>query len=112
MIVVSHKSTENRVMENLDQEGTLTDIAALATALQSAEISESFMSAAAWESIFQDAVHESDPIMAEAKIRKAEAAIFERINDYSSCPGSLEEQALLDALGTIKVLRSVRRIGK
>lgn len=65
---------------------------------------------AAWESVFQDAVHESDPKMAETKIRIAEAAIFDRIHDFATGPGSLEEQALFDALGTIKVLRSVRRI--
>ena len=63
-----------------------------------------------WESVFQDAVHESDPMIAETKIRTAEAAIFDRIHDFSTNPGSLEEQALFDALGTIKVLRSVRRI--
>jgi len=65
---------------------------------------------AAWESVFQDAVHESDPMIAEVKIRIAEAAIFDRIHDFGSSPGSLEEQALFDALGTIRVLRSVRRI--
>ena len=67
---------------------------------------------AAWESVFQDAVHESDPIAAPAKIRAAEAAIFDRIHDFAASPGSLEEQALFDALGTIKLLRSVRRIPK
>jgi len=65
---------------------------------------------AAWESVFQDAVHESDPMIAEVKIRIAEAAIFDRIHDFGTGLGSLEEQALFDALGTIRVLRSVRRI--
>jgi hypothetical protein len=65
---------------------------------------------AAWEFVFQDAVHESDPMMARTKIRMAEEVIFDRIRDFSNSPGSLEEQALFDALGTIKVLRSVRRI--
>jgi hypothetical protein len=64
----------------------------------------------AWESALQDAVHEPDPTMAEAKILIAEEAIFDRIHDCSTSPGSLEEQALFDALGTIKILRSVRRI--
>lgn len=64
----------------------------------------------AWEAVFQDAVHEPDPIAAPAKIRAAEVAIFDRIHDFASIPGSLEEQALFDALGTIKVLRSVRRL--
>jgi len=64
----------------------------------------------AWESALQDAVHEPDPTMAEAKIRMAEEAIFDRIHDCSISPGSSEEQALFDALGTIKILRSVRRM--
>ena len=51
----------------------------------------------AWESALQDAVHEPDPTMAEAKIRMAEEAIFDRIHDCSISPGSLEEQALFDA---------------
>jgi hypothetical protein len=63
-----------------------------------------------WETVLQDAVHESDPMMAEVKIRMAEMAIFNRIHDFSTNPGSLEEQALFDALGTIRVLRHVRRI--
>jgi len=67
---------------------------------------------AAWESVFQDVVHESDPMAAPAKIRAAEVAIFDRIDDFAQSPGSLEEQALFDALGTIKVLRSVRRISR
>jgi len=65
---------------------------------------------AAWESVFQDAVHESDPMIAELEIRIAETAIFDRIHDFGTGLGSLEEQALFDALGTIRVLRSVRRI--
>jgi hypothetical protein len=64
----------------------------------------------AWESVFQDAVQEPDPLMAEAKIRAAEVAIFDRIHQFAESPGSLEEQALFDALGTINVLRSVLRI--
>jgi hypothetical protein len=64
----------------------------------------------AWESALEDAVHEPDPTMAEAKVRKAEEAILDRIHDCSTSPGSLEEQTLFDALGTIKILRSVRRM--
>jgi len=64
----------------------------------------------AWESALQDAVHESDPMMAEIKIRIAEEAIVDRIHDYSTSPGSLEEQALIDGLGTLRQLRSIRRI--
>ena len=61
-----------------------------------------------WESIFHEAVHEADPTMAALKIRMAELAICDRMNDFSAS-GSLEEQALFDALGTIRDLKSVRR---
>jgi hypothetical protein len=64
----------------------------------------------AWESVLQDAVHEPDPIIAEVKIRMAEEAILDRIHDHSTSPGSLEEQALFDALGTIRVLRTRRTL--
>jgi hypothetical protein len=63
-----------------------------------------------WESAFQEAVHESDPAVAEQKIGAAETAIFNRIHDFSTGPGSVEELALFDAIGKIRVLRSVRRI--
>ena len=65
-----------------------------------------------WEIVFQDAVHEADPTMAEAKIRRAETAIFSRIQHFSASGGSTEEQALFDALGTIRLLRSMRRISR
>jgi hypothetical protein len=73
-------------------------------------LERSMIAIGAWESALQDAVHEPDPTMAEAKIRMAEEAIFDRIHDCSISPGSLEEQALFDALGTIKIVRSVRRM--
>ena len=63
-----------------------------------------------WESVLQEAIHEPDPMIEEVKIRMAEEAIFNRIHDHSTSPGSWEEQALFDALGTIRALRSVRRI--
>jgi hypothetical protein len=63
----------------------------------------------AWESVLEDAVHEPDPVLAEVKIRMVEEAIFGRIHDYSTSPGSLEEQALFDTLSRIRVIRSVRR---
>jgi len=63
-----------------------------------------------WESAFQEAVHEPDPMVADVKIRQAETVIFDRIHDFSTNPGSVEEQALFDALGTIRILRSVRKI--
>ena len=62
----------------------------------------------AWEIPFQDAVQEADATMAEVKIRHAETAIFNRIHHFSASPGSTEEQALFDALGTIRSLRRVR----
>src|SRR5215831_1027631 len=42
----------------------------------------------AWESALEDALHESDPIMAETKIRIAEEAIVDRIHDSFNDPGS------------------------
>jgi hypothetical protein len=63
-----------------------------------------------WLVAVQDAIHETDPQMAEVKIRMAEAAIFDRIHNFSARPDSLEEQALFDALGTIRILRSSRRL--
>ena len=50
-----------------------------------------------WLSAVQDAIHETDPQMAEVKIRIAESAIFNRIHDFSTSPDALEEQAMLDA---------------
>ena len=64
-----------------------------------------------WLTAVQDAIHETDPQMVEVKIR-AEAEIFSRIHDFSAGPGSLEEQALFDALGAIRILRSSRRLTK
>jgi len=65
-----------------------------------------------WLTAVQDAIHETDPQMAEAKIRVAEATIFNRIHDFYGSPDSFEEQALFDALGAIRILRSSRRLTK
>jgi|SRR6476620_10000911 hypothetical protein len=65
-----------------------------------------------WLAAVQDAIHETDPQMAEAKIRIAETAIFSRIHDLSTSPDALEEQAMLDALGAIRILRSSRRLSR
>lgn len=65
-----------------------------------------------WLAAVQDAIHETDPQMAEAKIRIAEAAIFNRIHDFGAGPDSLEEQAMFDALGAIRILRSSRRLSR
>src|SRR5215467_12644823 len=63
-----------------------------------------------WLVSVQDAIHETDPRMVEVKIRIAEAAIFNRIHDFSAGSDSLEEQAMFDALGSIRILRSSRRL--
>jgi hypothetical protein len=65
-----------------------------------------------WLTAVQEAIHENDPQMVEAKIRIAESAIFNRIHDFSTGPDPLEEQALLDALGAIRILRSSRRLSR
>jgi hypothetical protein len=65
-----------------------------------------------WQDALQEAIHEPDPQIMEAKIRAAEMAIFARMQDFSSRPDSLEEQALFDALGAVKILRSARRLSK
>jgi hypothetical protein len=63
-----------------------------------------------WLEALQDAIHETDPRAAELKIRIAETVITDRIGDLDACPDPLEKQALLDALGSIRLLRSTRRL--
>ena len=65
-----------------------------------------------WQDALQEAIHESDPQIMNEKIRAAETAICSRMQDFSSRPDSLEEQALLDALGAVRILRSARRLSK
>ena len=65
-----------------------------------------------WQDALQAAIHESDPQTMDEKIRAAETAIFSRMQDFSSRPDSLEEQALFDALGAIRTWRSARRLSK
>jgi hypothetical protein len=65
-----------------------------------------------WQDALQEAIHESDPQIMDEKICAAEAAIFARMHDLFYRPGSFEEQALLDALGAVRILRSARRISK
>jgi hypothetical protein len=65
-----------------------------------------------WLTAVQDAIHETDPQLVDAKIRIAEAAIFERMQNFIAGHDPLEEQALCDALGSIKILRSARRLSK
>jgi len=63
-----------------------------------------------WLEALQDAIHETDPRTAESKIRIAETVISNRIDNLEACPDPLEKQALLDALGSIRLLRSTRRL--
>ena len=63
-----------------------------------------------WHEKLQEAIHESDPILVEVKIVRAERAILERIYDFEPGPSADEEQALFVALGTIRALRSARRL--
>ena len=62
-----------------------------------------------WQDALQEAIHESDPQIMDEKIRAAEMAIFARM---SSRLNSIEEQALFDALGAVRILRSARRLSK
>jgi hypothetical protein len=63
-----------------------------------------------WHEKLQEAIHESNPLLVEVKIARAERAILERIRDCEPGPGAVEEQALFEALGTIRALRSARRL--
>jgi hypothetical protein len=65
-----------------------------------------------WLEALQDAIHETDPDHAELKIRIAEMAISSRFHELEASPDALEKQALLDALGSIRLLRSTRRTHK
>ena len=65
-----------------------------------------------WLAAVQEAIHETDPQMVEVKIRIAETAIFNRIQDFSTSPDAHEERAMLDALGAIRILRSSRRLSR
>ena len=63
-----------------------------------------------WEEALQDTIHEPAASLAEAKIRAAEAAIFRRIDGFSNVLDRKEGQALFDALGSIRILKSARRL--
>jgi len=66
----------------------------------------------AWQAILQDAVHETEPYQAEAKIRAAEAAILNRLSDTWPSPGIAEEQELFQALDTVHLLQGAQRLSK
>ena len=63
-----------------------------------------------WHELLQEAIHEAEPAAAELMIRRAERAILRRIQDIWPGPSAVEEQALFEALGTVRALRSARRL--
>jgi len=63
-----------------------------------------------WHELLQEAIHEAEPAEAEIKIRRAERAISQRLQDTSPGPSAGEERALFEALGTLRALRSARRL--
>ena len=63
-----------------------------------------------WHELLQEAIHEADPAKAEIKIGRAERAISQRLQDSSPGLSAAEEQALFGALGTLRALRSARRL--
>ena len=63
-----------------------------------------------WQDAVQDAVHERDPAKLEAKIKRAEIAIFRRIHTFRSLRGDVEGQDLFDALRTIRLLKNAARL--
>ena len=65
-----------------------------------------------WQEALQEAVRETDSHLAESKIRIAEIALFRRIHAFSPSPDFSEEQALFDALHTIRLLRRACRIAQ
>lgn len=65
-----------------------------------------------WHELLQDAIHETEPKLAEVKIRKAEGIILKTIHNPSVPLTHNDQEALFGALGVLRVMRSVRRISK
>ena len=63
-----------------------------------------------WHELLQEAIHEADPAKAGLKIERAKRAILLRLQDFWPGPSAAEEQALFEALGTVRALRSARRL--
>jgi len=63
-----------------------------------------------WHELLQEAIHEADPAMVELRIGLAERAILLRLEDSAGGLGVSEEQALFEALGRVRALRSARRL--
>ena len=59
-----------------------------------------------WQSALKNALVEAEPRLAQAKIERAEVAIFHRIHAFTTGRNALEVQALFDALCTIRSLKA------
>ena len=59
-----------------------------------------------WQLALKHATAEADPRLARTKIETAEVALFHRIHAFESSPNALEEQAMFDALSTIRSLKA------
>jgi hypothetical protein len=64
-----------------------------------------------WYRAVQDALAEHDPIQIETRLQLAEVAIFERIDMFSRADHGEEEEALFEALVTVRVLK-IRRVAQ
>lgn len=59
-----------------------------------------------WQLALKNAIAEADPGRARIKIETAELALFHRIHAFALGSNALEEQALFDALDTIRSLKA------
>lgn len=66
-------------------------------------------SAFLWQQALQAAIEEPDPQIARVKIANAEMAIFNRLQGFTPNGDFSEEQALFEALETIRALDAKRR---
>jgi hypothetical protein len=62
-----------------------------------------------WQDLLEEALHETDPEQISVKVRDAETVIFGRIGKINPGQDILEEQALSNALGALRVL-TMRRV--
>lgn len=59
-----------------------------------------------WQLALKNAIAEADPRLAQSKIETAEVAIFHRIHSFAIGRNAREDQALFDALITIRGLKA------
>jgi hypothetical protein len=59
-----------------------------------------------WQLALKNAIAEADPRLARTKIETAEVALFHRIHTFAPSLNALEEQAMFDALSTIRSLKA------